>query len=77
MIVKDKVLTTHPVLGEITVNDLIQDLEIMLIDTSFFEDFIYQMIKSTSMSKEDISTLFNYSVVDRLKWIISVLKDLN
>jgi hypothetical protein len=77
MTVKDKVLTTHPVLGEITVNDLIQDLEIMLIDTSFFEDFIYQMIKSTSMSKEDISTLFNYSVVDRLKWIISVLKDLN
>lgn len=77
MTVKDKVLTTHPVLGEITVNDLIQDLEIMLIDTSFFEDFIYQMIKSTSMSKEDISTLFNCSVVDRLKWIISVLKDLN
>lgn len=77
MTMKDKVLITHPILGKITINDLIQDLEIMLIDATFFEDLIYQMIKNTSMSEEDISTLFNYSVTDRLKWIISVLKDLN
>lgn len=74
---KDKVLITHPILGEITISDLMQDLENMLNDITFFESLVYQIIKSADMSEEDISTLFNYSIVDRLKWIISVLKDLN
>lgn len=73
---KDKVLAIHPILGEITINDLIQDLEIMLCDTTFFEDIIFHILENSSMTEKDISTLFNYSVINRLKWVISVLKDL-
>ena len=69
----DKILTTHPILGDITFNDLINDLEIMLDDTKQFEDIVYKMFED-SMDKEDLTTLFNFSVINRLEWIIFVLK---
>ncbi len=74
---KDKILAIHPVSGIITFEDLIKDLEIMLNDNLFLEDIVYGLLKEeTNMSEEDISSLFNYSISNRLKWIIFVLKDL-
>lgn len=73
---KDKILAIHPVLGIITFEDLIKDLEIMLEDNKLFEDIVYQLLESNNMPKEDVDLLFNYSVIDRLKWIINVLKNL-
>lgn len=73
---KDKVLVKHPILGEITFKDIVNDLENMLNDNLFLEDIVYDLLKETNMSEEDISSLFNYSISNRLKWIIFVLKDL-
>ncbi len=74
---KNKILMLHPTLGFITFKDLINDLESMLEDTVFFEDIITSILEHTAMTKEDIATLFNFSIVNRLKWIINVLKDSN
>ncbi len=73
---QDKVLTSHPIIGKITLKDLLNDLEIMLSDNIFLEDIVYNLLKNTSMSEEDISSLFNYSISERLKWIIFVLKNI-
>ncbi len=73
---KDKILATHPILGEITFKDILIDLEDMLNDNLFLEDIVYDLLKETNMSEEDISSLFNYSISNRLEWIIYVLKDL-
>ncbi len=73
---QNKVLASHPILGDITLKDILNDLENMLNDNIFLEDIVYNLLKNTSMSDEDISSLFNYSISNRLKWIIFVLKDL-
>lgn len=74
---KNKILMLHPTLGFITYEDLINDLENMLEDTTFFEDIITSILEHTEMTKEDIATIFNYSIVERLKWIIYILKNSN
>lgn len=72
---KDKLLTEHPTLGIITFEDVIRDLEAMLEDNEQFEDIVYGLLE-LNMSKEDLNSLFNYSVTDRLKWILDILKDI-
>ncbi len=74
---KDKILATHPILGIITFKDIIRDLEIMLKDNIFLENIIDNILKETEMEKEDIASLFNYSITNRLKWMIDVLKSKN
>ncbi len=73
---QNKILSSHPIVGKITIKDILNDLEIMLADNIFLEDLVYNLLKNnTSLSNEDISSLFNYSISDRLKWIIFILKD--
>lgn len=74
---KDRVLATHPILGIITFEDIIRDLEIMLEDNELFEDIVHQLLGLNNMPEEDLSLLFNYSVTNRLKWIIDILKSIN
>lgn len=74
---KDRVLVTHPILGIITFEDIIRDLEIMLEDNELFEDIVHQLLGLNNMPEEDLSLLFNYSVTNRLKWIIDILKSIN
>ena len=73
---KDKVLAIHPNLGIITFEDVIRDLEIMLSDSELFESVVHQLLELNDMPKEDIASLYNYSVTDRLKWIIDILKSI-
>lgn len=73
---KDKVLAKHPIVGIITFEDVIRDLEIMLSDSELFESVVYQLLELDAMPKEDIASLYNYSVTDRLKWIIDILKSI-
>lgn len=73
---KDKILATHPVLGIITFEDIINDLEMMLADNKLFEDIVLQLLELNNMPKEDLASLFNYSISDRLKWIIDILKSI-
>lgn len=73
---KDRILASHPVLGAITFEDVINDLEIMLDDNKLFENLVYQLLELDNISKEDIASLFNYSVTNRLQWIIDILKSI-
>ena len=69
---KDIFFTTQT-LGDITFHDLITDLEIMLDDISLLED-IASLLLRQYLSDENLSTLSENSITDRLIWIIYVLK---
>ena len=73
---KNKILATHSILGDITFNDVLNDLEIMLKDNEFFEEIVYQLLRQDNIPEEDLASLFDFSVTSRLKWIIDVLKDI-
>lgn len=72
---KNHALYTHPIVGDITFQDLIQDLNLIILDLSFFQSVILNMLqKSSHLSNEDISSLLNYIPIDKLNWILELLQ---
>ncbi len=72
---KNHILYTHPIVGDITFEDLIQDLNIIINDLSFFRSIISDMLQNLSyLSNEDISSLLNYIPIDKLNWILDLLQ---
>ena len=72
---KNHILYTHPIVGDITFQDLIQDLNLIISDLSFFQSIIFDMLQNLSyLSNEDISSLLNYIPIDKLNWILELLQ---
>ena len=72
---KNHILYTHPIVGDITFRDLIQDLNLIINDLELFQSIIIGMLQELSnLSNEDISSLLNYIPIDRLNWILDLLK---
>lgn len=75
---KNHILFTHPIVGDITFNDLIQDLNLIITDLSFFQSIIYDILQNLSdLSNEDISSLLNYIPIEKLNWILDLLQSTN
>ncbi len=72
---KNHILYTHPIVGDITFKNLIQDLNIIINDLSFFQSIIFDILRELSyLSNEDISSLLNYIPIDKLNWILDLLQ---
>mgnify|MGYP003491714630 CR=1 FL=1 len=72
---KNHILYTHPIVGDITFRDLIQDLNLIINDLELFQSIIIDMLQELSnLSNEDISSLLNYIPIDRLNWILDLLQ---
>lgn len=72
---KNHILYTHPIVGDITFKDLIQDLNLIISDLSFFQSTILDILQNLSyLSNEDISSLLSYIPIDKLNWILNLLK---
>ena len=72
---KNHILYTHPIVGDITFKDLIQDLNLIITDLEFFQSIIIEILRELSnLSNEDISSLLNYIPIDKLNWILDLLK---
>ncbi len=72
---KNHILYTHPIVGDITFKDLIQDLNLIISDLSFFQSIIFDMLQNLSyLSNEDISSLLSYIPIDKLNWILDLLQ---
>lgn len=72
---KNHILYTHPIVGDITFQDLIQDFNLIIEDLSFFQSIIFDMLQNLSyLSNEDISSLLNYIPLDKLNWILELLQ---
>ena len=72
---KNHILYTHPIVGDITFKDLIQDLNLIITDLEFFQSTIIDMLRELSnLSNEDISSLLNYIPIDKLNWILDLLQ---
>lgn len=70
---KNHILYTHPIAGDITFKDLIQELNIIIDDLELFQSIIIKILQELSnLSNEDISSLLNYIPIDRLNWILDL-----
>lgn len=72
---KNHILYTHPIVGDIIFKDLILDLNLIITDLEFFQSIIIEILRELSnLSNEDISSLLNYIPIDKLNWILDLLK---
>ena len=75
---KNHILYTHPIVGDITFQDLIQDINNIILDLSFFQFIINDMLLDLSyLSNEDNSSLLNFIPIEKLNWILDLLKSSN
>lgn len=75
---KNHILYTHPIVGDIIFQDLIQDINNIILDLSFFQFIINDMLQDLSyLSNEDISSLLNFILIEKLNWILDLLKSSN
>lgn len=66
----NKVIITHPILGDITLNDILQDLMLIYQDSKIIEELLPK-----SFNNEDLEDVLGPSISSRLEWIISVLEN--
>lgn len=66
----NKVIITHPILGDITLNDILQDLTIIFENSKIIEELLPK-----SFNNEDLEDVLGPSISSRLEWIISVLEN--
>lgn len=71
----NKILFNHPVLGDITLTDVINDLKLIIDDNKNLEDIIFSILRKIQMTNEDISTIFSYNIINRLEWILFLLEN--
>lgn len=70
----NNILFTHPILGDITYKDMIDELKIIINDNRYFENIILSILREQNISDECISTILNYSIVNRLEWLLFLLQ---
>lgn len=66
----NKVIITHPMLGDITLNDILQDLTMVFEESKIIEELL-----TKSFSNEDLEDVLGPSISSQLEWIMSVLKE--
>lgn len=57
-------------------SDLINEFQLMLNKTHKFEEIIYEILKNSKMSEEDISTIFNFSIINNLEYLLFLFQNL-
>lgn len=70
----NNILFTHPILGDITYKDMIDELKIIINDNRYFENIILSILREQNISDECISTILSYSIVNRLEWLLFLLQ---
>ena len=63
---KNHILYTHPIVGDIFFQDLIQYINNIILDLSFFQFIINDMLQDLSyLSNEDISSLLIFIPIEK------------
>lgn len=73
--IKDLIIYYDPLIGSISIDQLINEIKKSVEEQKYFEDIIYSIIEKKHMSNEDISTIFNLSRTNALEMYLKILTD--
>lgn len=73
--IKDLIIYYDPLIGNISIDQLITEIKKSVEEQKLFEDVIYSILENGDMSKEDISTIFNLSRTNALEMYLKILTD--
>ncbi len=72
--IKDSVLYSDPLVGDITLDNILNFIEICVEETKIFENAVSNILHKNPRNKVIANEIINYSMVDTIKFLIDLIK---
>ena len=72
--IKDSVLQSDPLVGDITLDNILNFIEICVEETKIFENAVSNILLKNPRNKVIANEIINYSMVDTIKFLIDLIK---
>ena len=72
--IKDSVLYSDPLIGDITLDNILNFIEICVEETKIFENAVSNILLKNPRNKVIANEIINYSMVDTIKFLIDLIK---
>ena len=73
--IKDLLIWNDPVLGEISLDFILLQLQNAIKNQKEFEDIIYNILKNSNYNNKDLASLFNLSQTDLFEFYLKMIKN--
>ena len=73
--IKDLIIWNDPIIGEISLDFIINALKNCIKSQSKFEDIIYNILKNNNYDDETLASLFNLSEVNTINMYLKMITD--
>ena len=73
--IKDSVLYSDPLVGDITLDNILNFIEICVEETKIFENAVSNILHKNPRNKVIANEIINYSMVDTIKFLIDLIKE--
>lgn len=73
--IKDIILYSDSLVGDISLNDILNFMEVCVEETKVFENTVSNILHKNPKNKDIANEIINYSMVDTIKFLIDLIKD--
>ena len=74
-IIKNLIVYSDPIVGDITLDDILNYLLLQIQNQKKFEDIVYSNLKFSDFSDEDIASIFNLSTTNTIEMYLKLIKN--
>ena len=74
-IIKDLIVYSDPIIGAITLDDILNYLLLQIQNQKKFEEIVYSNLKLSNLTDEDIASIFNLSTTDTIEMYLKIIKN--
>ena len=74
-IIKDLIVYNDPIIGIITLDDILNYLLLQIQNQKKFEEIVYSNLKFSYLSDEDIASIFSMSTTDTIEMYLKLIKN--
>ena len=73
--IKDTIIYSDPLVGDISLNDILNFMEVCVEETKIFENTVSNILHKNPKNKDIANEIIDYSMVDTIKFLIDLIKD--
>ena len=74
-IIKDIVVYSHPIAGDISLDEILNYLLLQIQSQKKFEEIVYSNLKFSDLTEEDITTIFDLSTTNTIEIYLKLIKN--
>ena len=74
-LIKDLIVYSDPIIGDITLDDILNYLLLQIQNQKKFEEIVYSNLKLSNLTDEDIASIFNLSTTDTIEMYLKIIKN--